>query len=146
PGCNEWIAAEGRFDPDAAQRFSDFLVALSRRDLPIFFNSVGGNAGEAAKIGKLLRERRMTTGVGRTMPDECRPAVATDDPCRRLMQSKLEHKARLTTTGARCFSACVEAFAGGSTRQVARDAQLGIHSARLPPGSAATVDDVHRYM
>src|SRR5215468_52155 len=32
PGCSEWIAAEGMIDPDAAQRFRDFLGTLPRRD------------------------------------------------------------------------------------------------------------------
>ena len=50
-GCREWIAAEGTIDPDAAQRFRDFLAALPRRDLPVFVNSTGGSAGQS-EIGR----------------------------------------------------------------------------------------------
>jgi hypothetical protein len=52
-GCSEWIAGEGQFDESAAQRFRDFLAALPKRDLPIFFNSDGGLLREAVQIGSL---------------------------------------------------------------------------------------------
>ena len=72
PGCSEWIAAEGAVDPEAGQRLRDFLSALPRRDLPIFFNSAGGIVGPAIALGSILREHRMTVGVGRTLPEGCR--------------------------------------------------------------------------
>jgi len=154
PGCSEWIAAEGMIDPDAAQRFRDFLGTLARRDLPVFLNSIGGIAGQGIVLGAMLREHRMTVGVGRTIPQGCRQAAASDDACRSVVQGKREHRARLATAGARCISACVYALVGGSVRQVARDAQIGIHSVRLPrsPSQEWTpgVNDVHnllkRYM
>src|SRR5262245_23222816 len=68
-GCSEWIAAEGMIDGDAAQRLRDFLGALPRRDLPVFFNSSGGEFGQAVELGTMLRERRMTVGIGRTLPE-----------------------------------------------------------------------------
>jgi hypothetical protein len=154
PGCSEWIAAEGMIDPDAAQRFRDFLGTLPRHDLPVFLNSIGGIAGQGIVLGAMLREQRMTVGVGRTIPEGCRQAAASDDACRSVVQGKREHRARLATEGARCISACVYALVGGSVRQVARDAQIGIHSVRLPrsPSQEWTpgVNDVHnllkRYM
>jgi hypothetical protein len=154
PGCSEWIAAEGMIDPDAAQRFRDFLATLPRRDLPVFLNSIGGIAGQGIVLGATLREHRMTVGVGRTIPEGCRQAAANDDACRSVMRAKREHRARLATEGARCISACVYALVGGSVRQVARDAQIGIHSVRLPRSPSREwmpgVDDVHnllkRYM
>jgi len=54
-GCTEWIAAEGRFDKGAAQRFREFLAVLAKHDLPIFFNSDGGLVSEAVQIGLMLR-------------------------------------------------------------------------------------------
>lgn len=147
PGCSEWIAAEGVIDGDAPQRFHDFLEALPRRDLPIFFNSTGGIIGHASAIGLILRKHRMTAGVGRTLPERCPHGVPTDEACRRVLRLTPEHRARLVTGGARCFSACVYAFVGGSDRQVARDAQLGIHSARmLRQGSPLSVDEVHHLL
>jgi hypothetical protein len=141
PGCGEWIAAEGRIDPQAAQRLGDFIGALQRRDLPIFFNSAGGIVGQAMAIGAILREHRITAGVGRTMPEGCRYTIAIGDACREVMQSQREHKARLVTDGARCASSCIYALIGGSIRQVARGAQLGIHSARFRPLDGRSPED-----
>jgi hypothetical protein len=127
-GCTEWIAAEGRFDEGAAQRLREFLAALAKRDLPIFFNSDGGLVREAVQIGSILRENRMTAGVARTVPEGCHLSFPLDDACRRLMQSKREHKARLYFGGARCGSACVYAMIGASTRHVEPGATLRVHS------------------
>jgi hypothetical protein len=49
---SEWIAGEGQFDESAAQRFRDFLAALPKRDLPIFFHS---DAACCAKRSRLDR-------------------------------------------------------------------------------------------
>ena len=126
-GCAAWITAEGRFDEGAAQRFREFLAVLTKRDLPIFFNSDGGLVSEAVKIGLILRENRMTAGVARTVPEGCH-LRSLGDACRRLMQSKREHKAKLYFGGARCGSACVYAMIGASTRHVDPVATLRIHS------------------
>jgi hypothetical protein len=127
-GCNEWIAGQGQFDESAAQRFREFLAVLAKRDLPIFFNSDGGLLREAVQIGLILRENRMTAGVARTVAEGCQLGFPLDDGCRRLMQSKHEHKARLYFGGARCASACVYAIIGASTRHVDPGATLRIHS------------------
>ena len=61
--------------------------------------------------------------------------------------------ARLVTEGARCISGCVYALLGAAVRQVARDAQLGIHSVRVvafpgrrQTGPAPGIADVHRLL
>jgi hypothetical protein len=130
PHCSEWIAAEGNIDTDAAKRFREFLDQPARRNLPVFFNSLGGSTNQAAMIGRILRQYRMTAGVARTIPQGCRAAVSMDDACRRIAQSTSEHKARLVTSGARCASGCVYAILGASVRQVNKAAELGIHSVR----------------
>src|SRR6516164_4314679 len=127
-GCTEWIAAQGRFDKGAAQRFREFLAVSAKRDLPIFFNSDGGLLGEAVQIGSILRENRMTAGVARTVVEGSQLGFPLDNACRHLMQSKREHKARLYYGGARCASACVYAMVGASTRHVDPGATLRIHS------------------
>jgi hypothetical protein len=132
PGCNEWIAAEGQFLPGTAQRFRDFLGKLSRPDLPIFFHSPGGAAGDALQIGKILRERRMTAGIGRTFAEQCR-VFAKEDPCQRVIAAGGEVRARLRTAEGQCHSACVFAFAGASNRRVAAGALMGVHSVRFNP-------------
>lgn len=131
PGCSEWIAAEGAFDSTVAKRFKEFFESLPRRDLPIFFNSIGGNTQQAALMAPVLRDNRMKAGVARTLPEGCSADVANNEACRRLIQSKAEVKARLLTKGAWCNSACGIAFVGASSRQVAVDARMGIHAAVL---------------
>jgi hypothetical protein len=131
-GCSEWIAAQGQFDDGAAQRFREFLAVLAKHDLPIFFNSDGGLVSQAMQIGALLRESRMSAGVARTVPEGCHLGFPLNDACRRLMQSKREHKARLYFGGARCGSACVYAIVGASTRHVDSGATLRIHSSVGP--------------
>jgi len=129
PGCNEWIAAEGALDRHAGKRFNKFVEAMSRTDLPIFFNSMGGSISQAREIATVLRAKRMKAGVARTIPEGCRGEVASDQTCRRLIEAKSEPRSRLITKGAKCSSACGYAFAGASFRQVAADAQIYIHAA-----------------
>jgi hypothetical protein len=155
PGCNSWIAAEGFFDSDAGKRFRDFLNDPARRQLPVFFNSLGGVASQAVAIGLAMREYRMRAGVARTVPDGCRPAPALNDACRRLVLAGSEQKAKLLPAGSHCASACVYAVLGASVRQVAPTAELGVHSIRFiwalsnraptgPPPSTDSVDSVLR--
>jgi hypothetical protein len=73
PGCSEWIAAEGYFDPDAAERFRMFMRRLRGASRPIFFSSPGGIQEQALSIGRLMRLRGMTAGVAITLPDGCDP-------------------------------------------------------------------------
>jgi len=129
-GCNEWIAAVGIFDDGAAQRFRSLTDKLGGRNLPVFFHSPGGSTGAGVKIGIILRERRMTAGVGRT-DATCRIFDQKDKACQLKILTGAAVSARLTTSDAACFSACVEAFAGASFRRVAAAAYLGVHAARL---------------
>src|SRR2546430_10384822 len=109
-----------------------FRSVLAKRDLPIFFNSDGGLVSQAVLIGVLLRENRMTAGVARTVPEGCHLGFPLDDGCRRLMQSKREHKARLYFGGARCGAARVYAIVGAATRHADPGATLRIHSGLGP--------------
>src|SRR4051812_26542185 len=68
-GCNEWIAAEGTFALAVAARLRAFLSKQRNRNLPIYFYSPGGLADHALSVGRILRERGMTAGVSRTLPD-----------------------------------------------------------------------------
>jgi hypothetical protein len=129
------------FDEGAAQRFREFLGVLAKHDLPIFFNSDGGLVREAVQIGLILRENRMTAGVARTVPEGCHLGFPLDDACRRLMQSKREHTARLYFGGARCGSACVYAMVGASTRHVDPGATLRIHS-----GVSGEIDKTENFL
>ncbi len=127
-GCREWIAAEGQFDPAAAQRFKAFLARLGRRKLPVFFHSAGGIQGQAFEIGRLLRKREMTAGVSMTIPAGC--IGGSDQTCKTLKQSGQTLAAELVSVGS-CNSACVYALIGAKVRHVPPGAQLGVHSGKL---------------
>jgi hypothetical protein len=138
-GCNEWIAAEGRFDDEAPQRLRAFLNRHSGRKLPIFFSSPGGLVTQALAIGRLMRERGMTAGVARTVPQGCAP-TSDDDACRALKHSGKALAAEWRSLGASCNSSCVYALLGAKLRQVPPGARLGIHSGRLKLTRILTVN------
>jgi hypothetical protein len=131
PGCSEWIAAEGTFDRAAAMRFRTFLHGLGKRKLPIFFHSPGGVGTSGTEIGRMLRARRMTAGVGRTIPSSCDAKLEREAACDALKRSGRQLIAELRTYNAGCNSACGFALLGAVDRQVAPDTVLGIHSPRL---------------
>jgi hypothetical protein len=128
PGCSEWIAAEGQFDADTAQRLRAFLNRLGKRKLPIFFHSLGGNGITAMAMGRLLREREITAGVFETIPVGC--AGASEQDCRALKQSGQMLPSTLRNM-ANCSSACVFALVGAKVRQVPPGARLGVHSPKV---------------
>ncbi|MBV9236803.1 MAG: hypothetical protein JOZ94_13290 [Xanthobacteraceae bacterium] len=129
-GCDEWIAAEGGFDIGSAQRLRTFLTQFSDRIPPIYFQSPGGIQEEAIAIGRLMRERGVTAGVGRTLPYGCAPGKDGEDRCLTLKRSGLPLAGELQSTGASCSSACVYALLGAQVRLVPPDARLGVHASR----------------
>jgi hypothetical protein len=160
PGCSEWIAAEGGFDQAVHVRFREFLNALPRKDLPIFFHSFGGLIGPALGVGSLLRAHRMTAGVGHTIPFGCRDTLKLDEACRKLMQLGRDFQSRLRESGAICASSCVYAFVGASTRAVSYVARVGVHRHRAlrkdgdglwsgadgPAGGVMVIDRLKQYV
>jgi hypothetical protein len=132
PGCSTWIAAEGALDREAAERLRAFLAQLGRRKLPIYFHSPGGSMGNALLIGRMLRARRMSAGVARTIPAGCDPKLPREAPCEALKRSGRELAAELSTQRAQCSSACVYALIGAPEREVAPGAMLGVHA--VAPG------------
>src|SRR5262245_2823750 len=127
-GCNEWIAAEGRFDSDTAQRLRTFLTRIGKHKLPIFFHSLGGNGVVAMTMGRLLREREMTAGVYETIPVGC--VGVSEQACRTLKQSGQVLPATLRNV-ANCSSACVFALIGAKVRLVPPGARLGVHAGKV---------------
>src|SRR6266568_1156152 len=130
-GCDQWIAAEGYFTPGSAQRTRTFLKRHSGRSLPIFFQSPGGIQAEALAIGRLMREREMTAGVAKTVPQDCVPAGEKDKACRASKQSGRTLMAELRSVGAACNSACVYALIGAKVRLVPPGGRLGVHSGKF---------------
>jgi hypothetical protein len=130
-GCDHWIAAEGQIDAAAALRFRKFLQRIKDRNLPIYFASPGGNVDQAIAMGNMLRERGAVARVGRTVVNECGFEAQDGQACVRLKQSGRELHSDLWTRGAICVSACPYVVLGAATHEVAPDAVVGVHSARV---------------
>lgn len=127
PGCNRWIAVEGKFDRNSPQRVRDFLTRETNREMPIYFHSEGGWTDDAIKIGRLLRELRMTAGIGRTVLQRCAGAASSQD-CRRLLETGRDRSAHLRLDEGQCNSACFLAFIGASHRTIDPRARVRVHA------------------
>src|SRR5262245_48718994 len=130
-GCDSWIAVEGQIDGAAALRFRKFLQQVGRRDLPIYLASPGGNLDQALAMGAMLRERRATARVGRSVVNDCGFEAQDGAACVKLKQSGRELRGDLFTRGTNCNSACPYLLLGATTREVAPDALLAVHSAKV---------------
>ena len=130
-GCDSWIAAEGQIDAAAAPRFRKFLRQLRGRSLPIYFASPGGNLDQALAMGAMLREKPTIARVARTVVNECGFEAQDSDVCLKLKQSGRELRGELSTRGAQCNSACPYLMLGATTREIAPDAVLAVHSPRV---------------
>jgi hypothetical protein len=129
PGCSEWIAVEGSFGVGAAAQFRALLSRLGKQKLPVFFHSPGGLVEEALTIGRLMREKGMTSGVGRTVPEGCSDEKRKKE-CDDLKKSGKTLDGDLLTSAGLCSSACVYALLGGKTRVVSPGARIGVHAVR----------------
>jgi hypothetical protein len=129
PGCSEWIVGEGDLGVGSAAQFRALLSRLGKQKLPVFFHSPGGLVEEALAIGRLMREKGMTSGVGRTKPEGCADEKQKKE-CDELKKSGKKLDADLLTSAGRCSSACVYALLGGKTRLVSPGARIGVHAAR----------------
>jgi len=129
PGCSEWIAVEGGFGIGSAARFRALIARLGKQKLPVFFHSPGGLVEEAMIIGRLMREKGMTSGVGLTIPEGCMDEKRKQE-CDELKKSGKKLDADLLTSAGRCSSACAYALLGGKTRVVAPGARIGVHATR----------------
>jgi len=130
PGCDHWIAVEGTVDRAAATRIERFLRAV-KDNRPIYFHSPGGSVEPAYVIGRLLRSRKVIARVGRTIVAACAAGSQVDDACLKIKTAGGEVEAELSTYHAMCNSACSYLFLGATTREVAPDAALAVHSSKL---------------
>jgi hypothetical protein len=133
PGCREWIAAEGKIDGGAEPRLWELLRKLGNdRKLPIYFHSGGGSVIGGLEIGRLIRARGLTAGVGWTVPTECDRPDPDELSCAELKRSGRELAAGLITGNGVCASSCVNTILGGVVRDVGAGARVGIHDMSMP--------------
>jgi hypothetical protein len=130
-GCDSWIAVEGQVDSAAAPRFKKFLQRVGNRNLPLYFHSPGGNLDQALAMGAMLRERRAVARVARTVVKECGFEAQDGEACIKLKRSGRELHGDLWTRAATCNSACPYLVLGATTREIAADALLAVHSAKV---------------
>jgi hypothetical protein len=133
PGCSDWIAAEGKIDVGAADRFRQLLRKLGDRRPPIYFHSPGGNLKGAIELGQLIRDKKFEVSVGHTVPRDCGGDKQSDSSCEARKRSGTAIEAEISAASAQCNSGCVYALAGGAVRQVPPWVRLGIHDAGLDP-------------
>jgi hypothetical protein len=110
-GPEHWaVYLDGEFDQAAPARLARFVVEQQISQASVYLNSPGGSLVAAMTIGRLLREQRFSTHVGRRAADPRKPG------------------------GGVCYSACPFAYAGGARRFLEDDSVLGIHRAanRVP--------------
>lgn len=144
-GCDRWIAVEGEVDAGAASRIRRFLAEDRDSKRPIYFHSPGGMVEQSYVIARLLRGRKAVARVGRTVAKACAGGTQVDAACLKVKTAGGEVEAELTTRNAMCNSACSYLFFGATTREVAPDALVGVHSSRFtlvvrgnpPPGVVA---------
>jgi hypothetical protein len=130
-GCDTWIGIEGQIDTGAAARFRKFFKPLRDRNLPIYITSPGGNLEQALAMGTFLHAKPAVVRVARTVARECGFEAQDSDVCIKLKQSGREITSDLWTRNAICNSACPYFLLGASTREIAPDTSLGVHSAKV---------------
>jgi hypothetical protein len=101
------IAATGQITEDTPSAFLSFLEQSNETRQPVvFLDSPGGRVLASMEFGALLRKVGAQAIVARVASDGQGGSIVVQ---------------------AQCFSACVYAFMGASTRIVPRASQIGIH-------------------
>jgi hypothetical protein len=134
PGCSEWIAAEGTIDPAAEPKLWELLRKLGNdRKPPVYFHSPGGDVTAGLQLGRLMRARGLTVGVGWTLPATCDRQDPGAPACDALKRAGREVAAELDISAGFCASSCSYAILGGATRYIGVGAKVGIHDAYTAP-------------
>lgn len=136
PGCSEWIAAVGKIDAGAADRFRQLLRTLGNRRPPIYFHSPGGKVNDAMELGRLFRDKKFAVSVGQTVPLGCGSDKQSVDACAARKRAGQAVEAEISATAYACNSSCVYALAGGAVRLVPPWVKLGIHDIGMDPNTS----------
>jgi hypothetical protein len=122
PICPEWISAEGAIEGGTAKKFKKFLKTIGDRKLPIVMQSPGGDVDAALAMARMIRERQLVIGVGRTVFSACEPEARG---CKADKDGTYAGSA--TSSLAYCNSACPMVLAGGAQRLAGGYAYVGVH-------------------
>ena len=133
PGCSNWIAADGKIDPDAAGRLQHLLARLKGPLPPLFLHSPGGQVSGTIELGRIVRARKLTVSVGHTIPLNCDTDRLSSNSCDTQIRDGQPIEARFDPLTWMCNSGCVYVLAGGSTRLIPPWVSLGIHDVGYMP-------------
>jgi hypothetical protein len=136
PGCSEWIAAEGKIDVGAADRFRQLLRKLGDRRPPVYFHSPGGKVNDAMELGRLFRDKKFAVSVGHTVPLNCGSDKQSANSCEARKHAGQAVEAEISAKDYECNSSCVYALAGGAVRLVPPWVKLGIHDIGIDPNTS----------
>jgi len=118
-------------DAGAAERLRKLYAAQKAVNLPVYLYSPGGDVRQGLAMGRLLRVRKATARVARTVVKECGVDGQGEAACLKLKQSGRELEAELVEAGAFCNSSCAYMLVGAAMREIAPEAVIGVHSARV---------------
>lgn len=122
--CGARILAQGVIMQDTARAFEAFLAAADvRKQLPpvpaVSFDSPGGSLIGGIELGRVIRRLKMETIQ--------EPEYSTE--------SFKEPYITVFAPRARCASACVLAYLGGTSRSVMPGSRIGVHQFAVSQGS-----------
>jgi hypothetical protein len=131
--CPTWIAADGVITESTPQMFRVFSLQYADLNSPVVFNSPGGDAKGAIKLGRAIREAKLHTSVGATVfkttaESVAPPAVAT------------------VKAESQCDGACVFAFAGGIERHSNTSQRATLHRPDAYDSRPAVIIDLNEYL
>src|ERR1700743_2567693 len=143
PGCSDWIAAEGTVQWDTYKRLIAILDRQNGRKLPLVIHSWGeSNLNVSVGLGRILHDRGIDTTEGTTDVAACKDKSDVD--CFALKRPGGPLDATLTTSDARCDTACVLIFSGGVHRPVPQGTGVILTGMAIRNRLAPNVSDEHR--
>lgn len=131
PLCPQWISAQGVITPDTPKRLAEVLAKMGSENVPVAFDSPGGDFDAALEIARMIRARGLHSIIVTTVFIGCSP----DADCKPSSPSGF-HKGFPMST-ARCNGACLFAAIGGvSLRSV--NGNVSLHNPALYQSHADT--------
>ena len=102
PICPEWIYAQGEIKPSTVAKFRQVLMLVGKSKLAIILTSGGGDVRSALAMGREIRRRQLTVGVGAAYPIACK----TEDAfCTKDLKPKQPGRGWISNDGSYCASA-----------------------------------------
>jgi hypothetical protein len=122
--CAPWISAEGEITPRTPARLKKLLSTLGDQKPAILFYSRGGDIDASYAIGRMIRKKGLTSGIGGTRLTGC---PERDLRCKEGIASEGVSSGSAYAEGTFCVSACPLALSGGVARLSADPLSIGVH-------------------